>query len=62
VEAKMIQKMTTEQIDELASLPTTIPCPTCKGASQESDTAPHCDTCDDFGWFPNPAHPDNHEG
>lgn len=55
-----IEQMTTEEIDALAaSIPVQFTCPTCKGKSQESDDAPHCGTCKDYGWFPNPEHPYN---
>lgn len=57
-----IEKMTIEEIDELiASIPEQLPCPACKGKSQESDDAPHCDTCKDYGCFANPNHPGNWE-
>lgn len=56
------QALTDEQIENLIdTLEEQLPCPTCHGASQESDTAPHCNTCDDYGWFANPAHPANWE-
>lgn len=55
-----IQNLSDEQIDNLiATLDEQLPCPGCNGKSQESDDAPHCDHCEDYGWFPNPQHPYN---
>lgn len=58
--ATEIQSLTEQEIDELiARIPEQLPCPECKGKSQESDDAPHCSFCEDYGWFPNPEHPYN---
>lgn len=54
------KRLTDEQIENLwETEEEQLPCPACKGKSQESDDAPHCDTCEDHGWFPNPNHPTN---
>jgi hypothetical protein len=55
-------EMTIEEIDELAaSMPEQYLCWDCKGHSQDSDDAPHCDTCEDYGYISNLLHPSNWE-
>lgn len=57
-----IANLTDEQIETLwATEEATIICPDCLGASQDSDDAPHCAACEDFGCFSNPRHPGNWE-